>query len=117
MGSTGWQVNSAIIAGMNKKWLFSLTSVALLSGCYFVNQPKFEASIHRRVSVGMPLQAAVAALGGRKMRCNGENPVDCSRLRQSLMPYSCVERVRLYSSGLDRVVTEIEIRKIACAGL
>jgi hypothetical protein len=59
----------------------------------------------------------VAALDERKMHCNGENPLDCSRLRQSLMPYSCVERVRLYSSGSDRVVTEIEIRKIACAGL
>jgi hypothetical protein len=102
---------------MNTKRLFALTGAALLSGCYFVNQPKFEASINRRVSVGMPLQAAVAALGERKMHCNGENPVDCSRLRQSLMPYSCVERVRLYSSGSDRLVTEIQIPRIACAGL
>jgi hypothetical protein len=33
------------------------------------------------------------------------------------MPYSCVERVRLYSSGSDRLVTEIQIPRIACAGL
>jgi hypothetical protein len=122
MDSTGRQVNSAIMGGMDTKRLFALMGVAvmgiaLLSGCYIVNQPRFEASIHKRASVGMPLQAAVAALGERKMHCNGENPVDCSRLRQSLMPYSCVERVHLYSSGPDRLVTEIQIPKIACAGL
>jgi hypothetical protein len=117
MDSTGRQVKSAIIVGMVKKRLIFLAGVALLSGCYIANQPEFEASIHKRVSVGMPLQTAVAALAERKLQCHGENPVDCSRLRQSLMPYSCVERVHLYSSGPDRVVSEIQIPKIACAGL
>jgi hypothetical protein len=102
---------------MGRKLVLCFGSSALLSGCYFVNQPKFEASVHKQVSVGMPLQAAMAALGQRKMICSGENPVDCSRIRQSLMPYSCIERVNLYSSGTDRLVTEIQIPKIACAGL
>jgi hypothetical protein len=102
---------------MGGKLVLVLGFSALLSGCYFVDQPKFEASVHKQVSVGMPLQTAVVALSQRKMDCSGENPVDCSRIRQSLMPYSCIERVNLYSTGTDRLVTEIQIPKIACAGL
>ncbi len=102
---------------MNSRLSLILVGVALLNGCYFVNQPRFEASVHRQVTVGMPLQSAVAALSQLKLHCDGHDPLDCSRLRQSLLPYSCVERVRLYLSTVDPVITEIQIPKIACAGL
>jgi hypothetical protein len=70
-----------------------------LGGCYFANQPRLERTVHDHC------------------QCSGTSPVDCSRLRQSLMPYSCVERVRLYSSGKPPVVDAIEVPKIACTGL
>jgi hypothetical protein len=92
-------------------------SLLPLSGCYFPNQSEFEQSVHGEVSVGMPLKTAVANLRNLKLACTGSNPSDCSRIRQSILPYSCVERVRLQWSGEDQVVQAINIPKIACAGL
>jgi hypothetical protein len=88
-----------------------------LSGCYFRNQKSFERRVERAVSTGMPLHQAVTRLSDLRLTCTLVNPADCSRIRQSLMPYSCVERVRLYWSGEAQQVTRIEIPEIACAGL
>jgi hypothetical protein len=93
-----------------------MLSTLLLGGCYFVNQPRFERIVSAQVVLGMPLQAAIDGLAVIKLRCSGDNPVDCSRLRQGLQPYSCVERVRLHWSE-GKVVDAIEVPMIACAGL
>jgi hypothetical protein len=74
------------------------------------------ATVHKQVSVGMPLQVAIANMGRLKLQCMGDNPLDCSRVRQGLMPYSCIERVRLHWSAGPQVVDTIDIRQIACAG-
>jgi hypothetical protein len=102
-----------------RRFLRQLTLVCalVLGGCGNDDQSQFEESVHRQVSLGMPLQAAAANLSKLKLECSGTNPVDCSRIRQSLLPYSCVERVRLHWSEPDQVVDEVEIPKIACTGL
>lgn len=87
-----------------------------LSGCYFRNQKSFERRVESVISVGMPLQLAVSRLSDLRLTCAIVNPADCSRIRKSLMPYSCVERVRVYWSGETQQVTRIEIPEIACAG-
>lgn len=92
-------------------------ALATMGGCYFANQPKLERTIHARMVVGMPLATAISNASAMRFNCGRTSPVDCTRLRQSLMPYSCVERVRLYSSGTPPVIDAIEIPKIACAGL
>ena len=94
-------------------------AIALMgvSGCYFANQPRLEHTVHAHMAVGMPLSAAIGNASALHFECSGTSPVDCTRLRQSLMPYSCVERVRLFYSGAPAVVDAIEIPKIACAGL
>jgi len=94
-----------------------LLAVSGLSGCYFRNQKSFERRVESTISAGMPLQQAVSRLSDLRLTCTLVNPADCSRIRQSLMPYSCVERVRLYWSGETQQVTRIEIPEIACAGL
>lgn len=88
-----------------------------LSGCYFRNQKAFERRVEGLVSVGMPVQQALARLSDLRLTCTVANPADCSRIRQSLMPYSCVERVRVYWMEQTQRVTRIEIPPIACAGL
>jgi hypothetical protein len=81
-----------------KTWLtFSIT--ADLSGCYFVNQPAFESSVNKRVSIGMPLTTATKNLRVLGLSCDAGDPVDCSRVRQRLWPPSCVERVKLIISN------------------
>jgi hypothetical protein len=87
------------------------------SACYVANQPKFERTVYKHVSVGMPVHEAIAGLNAMNLRCDGNNPSDCTRLRQGLMPYSCIERVRIGWSPATQLVSAIDIPKIACAGL
>ena len=98
-----------------KTWL-GLSVTASLSGCYFVNQPAFESSVNKRVSVGMPLTTATNNLDTLGLSCDGGNPVDCSRIRQRLWPSSCIERVKLTISN-SYAVEAVDIRPIVCAGL
>lgn len=88
-----------------------------LGGCYVVNQQKFERRVYREVAVGMSVDDALARLTDIGLTCTATNPAECSRVRQSLMPYSCVERVRVHWTDPARRVTNIEIPAIACAGL
>ena len=88
-----------------------------ISGCYFANQPRLENTVRAHIAVGMPLSTAIGNASALRFKCIGANPADCTRLRQSIMPYSCVERFRLFSSGAPAKVDGIEIPKIACAGL
>jgi hypothetical protein len=103
--------NPTLLSGLRRTALFVSL---ILSGCYVANQSRLEDSVHRRIAVGMTLQSAVAEAARMKFHCNGSGPVDCSRIRGGLMPYSCVERVRVYGNV---TVERVEIPGIACAGL
>ena len=97
--------------------MFTFVLAQVLSSCQTPDQSRFEEAVHGRVAPGMPLLTAVTNLESLKLHCSGTEPVDCSRIVQSLMPYSCVERVRLRWVGAPQVVNSIDIPKIACAGL
>jgi len=88
-----------------------------LGGCYRANQTRFEQSVHGQVSVGMPLQTAVTNVGKLKLECTGVNPLYCTRIRDGLMPYSCLERVVLHWSDPDRTLSAVDIPPIACTSL
>jgi hypothetical protein len=94
-----------------------LISFALLSACYFVRQEKFEESVHAWIRVDMPFSQAISILGSKGLICAGNQPVSCSRIRQGLQPYSCVERVNVSFTDPYMLVSEIQIPKIHCAGL
>ncbi len=89
----------------------------LLNACYFVHQDKFVEAVHSWIRVDMPFATAISILGTKGMTCTGGNPADCSRLRQGLQPYSCIERVRVRFAAPDMLVDAIQIPDIVCAGL
>jgi hypothetical protein len=99
------------------KAVFLGGACALLSACYFVKQAKFEESVHSWIRVEMPFAQAISILGTKGMTCSGGNPASCSRIRGGLQPYSCMERVNVSFAGPNMLVDEIQIPKIACAGL
>jgi hypothetical protein len=102
---------------MHKKLFLGLGFNAMLSGCYFVNQTKFDDSVHSWVSVNMPFATAISILGQHGMACSGGNPASCARIRGGLQPYSCMERVNVHFAEPWMLVDRIEIPKIACGGL
>jgi hypothetical protein len=97
--------------------LLLISGVASIAGCYVPNQAAFESSVHKHVQAGMPLEAAVSNLGQMKMKCSGAHVVTCDRLRQRLLPSSCVERVHLEVAQTSPVVEAVEVDPIICAGL
>lgn len=90
-------------------------ALALL-GCYTPNQQVLEKEVRNLARPGMPASAAVANLSSRGFECTGE-PITCSRIRQRLLPSSCVERVNLELADQSAVLRTIDVRPIACAGL
>ena len=88
-----------------------------LSACYSPNQRVFEQNVGELVQVGMPVSIAVDRLSNRGFACNGNHPVTCGRIRQRLLPSSCVERVNLQEDDRASVLTGVDIRPIVCAGL
>jgi hypothetical protein len=93
-----------------------VVGIACLGACYFVNQPAFESSIKKKVSIGMPMATATKNLKAIGLTCNEGNPADCSRVRQRLWPSSCIERVNISVSN-NNTVEQLDIRPILCAGL
>ena len=94
-------------------------SVVLLCGCYTVNQSALETNVHEKVQVGMSLTVATSLLQIDGFDCDARTvppAMDCSRKRQPLALYACVERVRLFADA-DKRVTEVDVAKIACAGM
>jgi hypothetical protein len=103
---------------LSYRWiLLGVTSLAALAACYTPNQTAFDASVHKQVKAGMPLATAVENLGRLKLTCSGDNPVTCDRIRQRLLPSSCIERVRLAVVRPSNIVETVEIPPIGCAGL
>jgi hypothetical protein len=103
---------------LSHRWIaLAVTSLAALAACYTPNQTAFDASVHKQVEAGMPLATAVENLGRLKLTCSGDNPVTCDRIRQRLLPSSCIERVRLAVVLPSNIVKTVEIPSIACAGL
>jgi hypothetical protein len=90
---------------------------APLSACYIAHQDKYEEAVHSWIRIDMPFATAISILGTKGMTCTGGNPTSCSRVRQGLQPYSCVEKVMVRFADPNMLVDEIQIPKIGCAGL
>jgi hypothetical protein len=88
-----------------------------LSACYSPNQHMFERNVGKLVQVGMPVSMAMDRLSSRGFACNGNHPITCARLRQRLLPSSCVERVNLQPDDQESVLNRVDVPPIVCAGL
>jgi hypothetical protein len=93
-------------------------SLALL-GCYSPNHPALEKEVRSLVSVGMPVSTAVAHLTAHGFGCSGtpNGQITCARIRQRLLPSSCVERVNLESGNPAAALSRLDIPPIRCAGV
>ena len=100
---------------MVRTFLIALTICLTLTSCYTPNQEALVETVHKRVTVGMPISQAISALSKDGFDCSGSVPVDCVRTRQRLLPSTCIERVRLQHKLWT--VDTIDIAPIACAGL
>jgi len=88
-----------------------------LTSCYMPDQTQFNTFVNQKVTVGMPISTAVATLTVDGFGCSGKSPTDCSRIKQRLLPSSCVEWVRLYAGPNLTTVGKVEVQPIVCAGL
>lgn len=104
-----------------RKELARVAGIVLVTGvltsCYSPNQQKLEDDIRTLVYPGMAVSAAIAHLSSRGFACTGDHPVTCSRVRQRLLPSSCVERVSLEPSDPRSAVRVVDVHPIVCAGL
>jgi hypothetical protein len=94
----------------------SALGICLLSGCYYPRQAAFEESVYRQIHINMPVATAQDNLRKLRLTCQRQGPtVDCTRSVDGLL-MSCVQRVALTPSDPQALLTNIEVRKIACFG-
>ena len=86
-------------------------------GCYSPNHPALEKEVRNLVLEGMPVSTAVAHLSAHGFDCSGTHPITCTRIRQRLLPSSCVERVNLEPGDPTAALAHWDVPPIACAGL
>ncbi len=91
---------------------FSVT----LSSCYVPNQHRLDNELRALVYPGMAVSTAIDRLSSRGFACEGDHPLTCARIRQRLLPSSCVERVELEPGDRASFLRVVDVRPIVCAG-
>lgn len=106
-------------------WVNALYALATghllcLAGCYTVNDGQFSSDMTTLVRPGMHMNAAIERLNIQGFGCDSRSAAPattCTKTRQSLLPYTCIERVNLIPAVGLATVERVDIPKIACAGL
>lgn len=103
-------------------WKHALIAGPLLclTGCYTVNNDRFSSDMRTMVRPGMQMRAAIERLELEGFSCDPRSAAPattCTKTRQSLLPYTCLERVNLVPAIGLASVELVDIPKIACAGL
>ena len=95
----------------------------VVSGCAGMSPPdnaKFHAVVAKNVSPGMPIVTGIEHLVKAGFTCDarGSAPaVTCTRMRQNILPYACIQRVDLKTDPDRKTIAEVTPKPIACAGL
>ena len=82
--------------------------------------PPFQSIVAKNVTPGMPLATATQHLHNAGFSCDDRAAapdITCTRDRQSLLPYACIQRVNLTTDSSRTTVTTVTPMPIACAGL
>ena len=94
--------------------------VMTLYGCPGISQTdkdRFRSHINQTIAVDMPLVKAVELLAKDGFSCDDDRKmstkIDCARMKYSLLPNSCVQRVTLSTDAERRKIAKIET-DIAC---
>lgn len=104
---------------MKAKSALAAIYILCLAGCYTPNYERLSAHVGTLVRPDMPMDAAVKTLEADGFSCSPAAPTPsktCSKMRQRLLPSTCIERVNLYTSQIGTQVERVEVPGIACAG-
>ena len=102
---------------------FAVAALLILSGCPGMSREdneRFQAVVAKNVSSGMPFVTAIQHLVKAGFTCDDRTAapeVTCTRDRQSLLPYACIQRVNMTTDSNRTTVLVVTPRPIACAGL
>jgi hypothetical protein len=101
------------------KNILALGFILSVAGCYTPNDEMLKRDVGVRIKRSMGMQAAVDALQDDGFYCQANSTsfkTECSRIRQRLLPSSCIERVNLTSDEGKGKVDNIDVERIVCAG-
>jgi hypothetical protein len=107
------------VSQISMRLLLSLVLVVLLAGCYTVNQQRFAEYVAETVQPGMSLAQATERLSVAGFACDPRSAspaITCTRTRQSVLPYTCIERINLMPNTEITSVIAIAVAPIVCAG-
>jgi hypothetical protein len=107
----------AIVFAFGTALLFGISGCAGMSP---KDNAKFQAVVAKNVSVGMPFVTAIEHLVKAGFSCDDRvaaPAVSCDRLRYSILPFTCIQRVNLMTDVERKIVVEVIPRPIGCAGL
>jgi hypothetical protein len=102
---------------------FVAAVLLILSGCPGMSSEdneRFQAVVAKNVSSGMPFVTAIQHLVKAGFSCDEGSAapeVTCTRGRQSLLPYTCIQRVNMTTDSNRTTVLVVTPTPIACAGL
>jgi hypothetical protein len=81
---------------------------------------KFQAVVAKNVSVGMPFVTAIEHLVKAGFSADDRvaaPAVSCDRLRYSILPFTCIQRIVLLTDADRRTIATVTPKPITCAGL
>ncbi len=107
-----------------KLWTgFVLAAVLVLGGCPGMSakdNAQFQSVVARDVAPGMSLAGATEHLVSSGFSCDDKSAapeISCTRSKQSLLPYACIQRVNLMTDSDRTMVVTVTPKPIICAGL
>jgi hypothetical protein len=103
--------------------VFAVTSVISLAGCVGMSpedNARFQSVVSKNVSPGMSFVTGVEHLVKAGFSCDDRSSapaVTCTRKRDSLLPYTCIQPVNLITDADRKTITEVIPKPIRCVGL
>jgi hypothetical protein len=97
-----------------------LVGVGGCAGMSPSDNANFQAVVAKSVSPGMPFVTGIKHLLKAGFTCDerGSAPaVTCTRMRQNILPYTCIQRVDLTTDSDRKTIVEVTPEPIVCAGL
>jgi hypothetical protein len=103
--------------------LFGAALLACVDGCAGMSPSdnvKFQAVVAKNVAAGMPFVIGIKHLVQAGFTCDerGSAPaVTCTRMRQNILPYTCIQRVDLKTDSDRKTIVEVTPEPIVSTGL
>ena len=102
------------------RYVFITSCLLWLGGCYTVSNERFSADIHKLLEPGFDMASATKNLEAIGFSCDSVSAAPsttCTKTRQGILPYTCIERVNLIPASKQTGVERVDIPQIMCAGL